>query len=165
MRPAVALVTGANKGIGFAQVSQNQLCHTDEVKQNKKLQNAKFVMADTTPLGIQANVTLKTNFFATRDMCNVFLPIIKPGGQIVNVSNEMGLVALSRCSPELQARSEAMTFILHRKTLHMGSPKLDGSGLTWLDQMQPSHQMRAPSLQWPKEPHGQFVLEKKVQPW
>uniref|UniRef100_A0A9J7XL57 Uncharacterized protein n=1 Tax=Cyprinus carpio carpio TaxID=630221 RepID=A0A9J7XL57_CYPCA len=75
-----------------------------------------MAVADTTPLGIQANVTLKTNFFATRDMCNVFLPIIKPGGQIVNVSNEMGLVALSRCSPELQARSEAMTFILHRKS-------------------------------------------------
>lgn len=38
-------------------------------------------MADTTPFGTQADVTLKTNFFATRDMCNVFLPIIKPGGR------------------------------------------------------------------------------------
>uniref|UniRef100_A0A8C1QFC5 Carbonyl reductase 1 n=1 Tax=Cyprinus carpio TaxID=7962 RepID=A0A8C1QFC5_CYPCA len=146
-RSPVALVTGANKGIGFAVV--------------------RSLLADTTPLGIQANVTLKTNFFATRDMCNVFLPIIKPGGQIVNVSNEMGLVALSRCSPELQARSEGSTQSevgLERRSSAMPAVQ-DGSGLTWLDQMQPSHQMRAPSLQWPKEPHGQFVLEKKVQPW
>lgn len=38
-------------------------------------------VADKTPFGIQADVTLKTNFFATRDMCNEFLPIIKPGGE------------------------------------------------------------------------------------
>lgn len=40
-----------------------------------------MTVADTTPFGIQADVTMKTNFFATRDMCNVFLPIIKPGGK------------------------------------------------------------------------------------
>lgn len=63
-----------------------------------------FKMADTTPFGIQAEVTLKTNFFATRDMCNTFMPIIKPGGRVVNVSSVMGAMALGRCSPELQAR-------------------------------------------------------------
>lgn len=40
-----------------------------------------MAVADTTPFGIQADVTLKTNFFATRDMCNEFLPIIKPRGK------------------------------------------------------------------------------------
>lgn len=40
-----------------------------------------MAVADTNPFGIQADVTLKTNFFATRDICNVFLPIIKPGGE------------------------------------------------------------------------------------
>lgn len=63
-----------------------------------------FKMADTTSFGIQADVTLKTNFFATRDMCNVFLPIIKPGGRLVNVSSMMSSMALGKCSPELQAR-------------------------------------------------------------
>ena len=38
-------------------------------------------VADTTQFGTQAEVTLQTNFFATRDMCNEFLPIIKPGGR------------------------------------------------------------------------------------
>lgn len=90
-----------------------------------------MTVADTTPFKTQADVTLKTNFFATRDMCNVFLPIIKPGGEsyaivllqnllvwfiafiyilyiftgrVVNVSSMMGSMALARCSPELQAR-------------------------------------------------------------
>lgn len=89
-----------------------------------------MTVADTTPFGIQADVTLKTNFFATRDMCNVFLPIIKSGGKsrgpvllenllvlcslktllylftgrVVNVSSMMSSMALGRCSPELQAR-------------------------------------------------------------
>ncbi|XP_028837310.1 carbonyl reductase [NADPH] 1 [Denticeps clupeoides] len=63
-----------------------------------------FKMADTTPFEIQAEVTLKTNFFANRDVCNVFLPIIKPGGRVVNVSSIMGSIALGKCSPALQAR-------------------------------------------------------------
>ncbi|KAJ8388524.1 hypothetical protein AAFF_G00132380 [Aldrovandia affinis] len=63
-----------------------------------------FKMADTTPFAIQAKVTLKTNFFATRDLCNEFLPIIKAGGRVVNVSSVMSSIALKRCGSELQAR-------------------------------------------------------------
>lgn len=36
--------------------------------------------ADTTPFATQAEVTLKTNYFATRDMLTHFLPLVKPGG-------------------------------------------------------------------------------------
>ncbi|KAI5618436.1 carbonyl reductase [NADPH] 1 [Silurus asotus] len=63
-----------------------------------------FKMADKTPFGTQAEVTLKTNFFATKDVCDEFLPIIKPGGRVVNVSSVMGSIALSRCNLDLQAR-------------------------------------------------------------
>lgn len=38
-------------------------------------------VADTTPFAVQAEVTLKTNFFATRDMLTHFLPLIKAGGK------------------------------------------------------------------------------------
>lgn len=151
----VALVTGANKGIGFAIVRAlckeytgdvylssrdvgrgtaavdslkkeglNPLFHQLDINDPNSVRTARdffqekyggldvlinnagiaFKMADTTPFGTQADVTLKTNFFATRDMCNVFLPIIKPGGRLVNVSSGMGSMALGRCSPELQAR-------------------------------------------------------------
>ncbi|KAJ8246682.1 hypothetical protein GJAV_G00254240 [Gymnothorax javanicus] len=63
-----------------------------------------FRVADTTPFGIQADVTLRTNFFGTRDMCNAFLPIIKPGGRVVNITAVLACGALRSCCPELQAR-------------------------------------------------------------
>ncbi|KAM3605702.1 uncharacterized protein V6R79_003210 [Siganus canaliculatus] len=63
-----------------------------------------FKAEDTTPFGTQAEVTLKTNFFATRDMLTHFMPLIKPGGRVVNVSSLGGSWALDKCSPALQAR-------------------------------------------------------------
>ncbi|XP_060942925.1 carbonyl reductase [NADPH] 1 isoform X2 [Limanda limanda] len=63
-----------------------------------------FKAADTAPFDVQAEVTLKTNFFATRDMMTHFLPIVKAGGRVVNVSSFVGQRALTQCSPELQKR-------------------------------------------------------------
>uniref|UniRef100_A0A3P8RK32 Carbonyl reductase 1 n=1 Tax=Astatotilapia calliptera TaxID=8154 RepID=A0A3P8RK32_ASTCA len=39
-----------------------------------------FKASDTTPFGVQAEVTLRTNFFATRDVLTHFLPLVKAGG-------------------------------------------------------------------------------------
>lgn len=36
---------------------------------------------DPTPFDIQAEMTLKTNFFATRNVCSELLPIVKPHGK------------------------------------------------------------------------------------
>ncbi|XP_030298212.1 carbonyl reductase [NADPH] 1 [Sparus aurata] len=63
-----------------------------------------FKMADTAPFAVQAEVTLKTNFFATRDMLTHFLPLIKAGGRVVNVSSFVGSRTLNQCSPALQQR-------------------------------------------------------------
>ncbi|XP_074503431.1 carbonyl reductase [NADPH] 1 [Sebastes fasciatus] len=63
-----------------------------------------FKMADTAPFAVQAEVTLKTNFFATRDMLTDFLPLIKAGGRVVNVSSFVGYRALTKCSAALQER-------------------------------------------------------------
>ncbi|XP_026164758.1 carbonyl reductase [NADPH] 1 isoform X1 [Mastacembelus armatus] len=63
-----------------------------------------FKVADTTPFAVQAEVTLKTNFFATRDMLTHFLPIIKAGGRVVNVSSFVGSRTLNQCSLALQQR-------------------------------------------------------------
>ncbi|KAL1022325.1 hypothetical protein UPYG_G00025170 [Umbra pygmaea] len=153
--PKVAVVTGSNKGIGFAIVRSlckqydgdvylcsrdvdrgteavkilnseglKPLFHQLDINKSESVRLARdffkekyggvdvlinnagiaFKVADTTPFGTQAEETLKTNFFCTRDMCNEFLPIIKPGGRMVNVSSMMSSIALNRCSPELQAR-------------------------------------------------------------
>uniref|UniRef100_U3DG16 Carbonyl reductase (NADPH) n=1 Tax=Callithrix jacchus TaxID=9483 RepID=U3DG16_CALJA len=70
-----------------------------------------FKVADPTPFHIQAEVTMKTNFFGTRDVCTELLPLIKPHGRVVNVSSTVSLRALKSCSPELQQkfRSETIT--------------------------------------------------------
>ncbi|XP_062061415.1 carbonyl reductase [NADPH] 1-like [Lepus europaeus] len=70
-----------------------------------------FQPEDTTPFHIQAEVTMKTNFDGTRDVCTELLPLMRPGGRVVNVSSLMCLRALKSCSPELQQkfRSETIT--------------------------------------------------------
>ncbi|XP_020387779.1 carbonyl reductase [NADPH] 1 [Rhincodon typus] len=68
-----------------------------------------FKVADTTPFGIQAEVTLATNFFGTRDVCTELLPIIKPQGRVVNVSSVSGSMALQKCSQELQKKFRSST--------------------------------------------------------
>jgi NAD(P)-dependent dehydrogenase (short-subunit alcohol dehydrogenase family) len=158
----VALVTGSNKGIGFAIV--RDLCRQfsgdviltarDEARGRTAVQQLQaeglsprfhqldiddlqsirvlrdflrkeyggldvlvnnagiaFKMADPTPFHIQAEVTMKTNFFGTRNICTELLPLIKPQGRVVNVSSTLSLSALKNCSPELQKkfRSETIT--------------------------------------------------------
>ncbi|XP_004697001.1 carbonyl reductase [NADPH] 1-like [Echinops telfairi] len=70
-----------------------------------------FKNADPTPFHIQAEVTLKTNFFSTRNICTELLPLIKPQGRVVNVSSMASVHALKSCSPELQQkfRSDTIT--------------------------------------------------------
>uniref|UniRef100_UPI00109FBCDD carbonyl reductase [NADPH] 1-like isoform X2 n=1 Tax=Podarcis muralis TaxID=64176 RepID=UPI00109FBCDD len=70
-----------------------------------------FKVEDPTPFPTQAEVSMKTNFFATRNICNELLPLIKPQGRVVNVSSVMSVRALAMCSPELQQkfRSETIT--------------------------------------------------------
>uniref|UniRef100_A0A672HYY7 Carbonyl reductase 1 n=1 Tax=Salarias fasciatus TaxID=181472 RepID=A0A672HYY7_SALFA len=63
-----------------------------------------FDLADTTPFSVQARRTLKTNFFATRDMLTHFLPLIRAGGRVVNVSSFVSVRTLNQCSPALQQR-------------------------------------------------------------
>ncbi|CAD7693635.1 unnamed protein product [Nyctereutes procyonoides] len=158
----VAVVTGANKGLGFA--ITRDLCRNfpgdviltarDEARGRAAVQHLKaeglsprfhlldidnlqsirtlrdflweeyggldvlvnnagivFTPHDPTPPHIQAEVTLKTNFFGTRDICTELLPLVKPQGRVVNVSSIVSFLALKQCSPELQQKftSEAIT--------------------------------------------------------
>ncbi|XP_058379345.1 carbonyl reductase [NADPH] 1-like [Diceros bicornis minor] len=70
-----------------------------------------FKDSDSTPVHIQAEVTMKTNFFGTRDVCTELLPLIQPQGRVVNVSSKMSFTAHKNCSPELQEKftSETIT--------------------------------------------------------
>ncbi|XP_043730432.1 carbonyl reductase [NADPH] 1-like [Cervus elaphus] len=70
-----------------------------------------FPFSDSMPVPIKAEMTMKTNFFGTRDICTELLPLMKPQGRVVNVSSGWGFKALESCSPELQQklRSETIT--------------------------------------------------------
>ncbi|KAM7133366.1 carbonyl reductase [NADPH] 1 [Molossus nigricans] len=156
----VALVTGANKGIGFA--ITRDLCRQfsgdviltarDEARGRQAVQQLQaeglsprfhqldieslqsiralrdflrkeyggldvlvnnagmaFKVNDPTPFHIQAEVTMKTNFFGTRDVCTELLPLMKPHGRVVNVSSMVSLRALKNCSPELQQKFRSDT--------------------------------------------------------
>nr|CAB3228067.1 carbonyl reductase [NADPH] 1-like [Phallusia mammillata] len=67
--------------------------------------------ADTTPFATQAKVTLQTNFFGTLNACKILMPIVKPGGRVVNVSSFVSKSTLQKCSGELQKiyRSDTIT--------------------------------------------------------
>lgn len=68
-----------------------------------------FKVNDPTPFHIQAEVTMKTNFFGTRNVCTELLPLMKPQGRVVNVSSMVSLRALKNCSPELQQKFRSDT--------------------------------------------------------
>lgn len=68
-----------------------------------------FKVADTTPFSSQAEITIKTNYFGTRDVSNELLPLIKANGRVVNVSSMVSPSALGKCSPELQERFRSNT--------------------------------------------------------
>jgi len=61
-----------------------------------------FNMFDSTPVAEQAEVTMNINFFGTLNVCKTFLPIIKSGGRVVNVSSKLAHMHLPKCSMELQ---------------------------------------------------------------
>uniref|UniRef100_H0X9I5 Carbonyl reductase (NADPH) n=1 Tax=Otolemur garnettii TaxID=30611 RepID=H0X9I5_OTOGA len=68
-----------------------------------------FQPSDPTPFHVQAHMTMKTNFFGTRDVCTELLPLVRPQGRVVNVSSMESLRVLQRCSPELQQRLHSET--------------------------------------------------------
>uniref|UniRef100_A0A8B9GBI2 carbonyl reductase (NADPH) n=1 Tax=Amazona collaria TaxID=241587 RepID=A0A8B9GBI2_9PSIT len=68
-----------------------------------------FKAHDTAPFAVQAEVTLKTNFFGTRNVCTELLPLVKPYGRVVNVSSMAGGLALGKCSRELQQKFRSNT--------------------------------------------------------
>ncbi|XP_075053326.1 carbonyl reductase [NADPH] 1-like [Mixophyes fleayi] len=106
----------------FHQLDINDLCSIQALRDFLKkkyggldvlINNAgiAFKVADTTPFGTQAEVTLRTNYFGTRDICNELLPLIKLNGRVVNVSSMVSHSSLARCSPEFQQkfRSDTIT--------------------------------------------------------
>jgi len=153
----IAVVTGANKGIGLAIVEK--LCKTlgsdwhvyltarneerglDAVKSlkskgyapyfhqldledsNSSTQLAAFIkekyggldilinnagMAykqnSTAPVAEQAEVTVRTNFWGTLQVCEALFPLLRPHARVVHVSSGVAFMSYHKASPELQQK-------------------------------------------------------------
>mmetsp|Transcript_17446 Transcript_17446/g.27876 ORF Transcript_17446/g.27876 Transcript_17446/m.27876 type:complete len:307 (+) Transcript_17446:3-923(+) len=59
--------------------------------------------SDPTPFQQQAEPTMKTNFYGTLDVCDALIPLMRKGGNIVNVASRSGTSALSNMSSKMQA--------------------------------------------------------------
>jgi len=46
----------------------------------------------TEVFGHQASVTLRTNYWSTKNVCDILFPILKPGARVVNVSSSAGFL-------------------------------------------------------------------------
>ncbi|XP_052014819.1 carbonyl reductase [NADPH] 3 isoform X2 [Apodemus sylvaticus] len=92
----------------FGELVWNSLCRPGCPRTQKStclcLPSSGIKVDDPTPFDVQAEVTLKTNFFATRNVCTELLPIMKPHGRVVIISSLQGLKALENCSEDLQER-------------------------------------------------------------
>ena len=53
---------------------------------------------DPTPLHIQAEVTMKTNFFGTRDVCTELLPLMRPQGRLIVNQISMGSESIQKAN-------------------------------------------------------------------
>jgi len=51
-----------------------------------------FKQAATDPFGVQAEVTLATNYWANKAVCDLLFPILRPGARVVNMSSSAGFL-------------------------------------------------------------------------
>nr|KAG5692017.1 hypothetical protein BaRGS_027662 [Batillaria attramentaria] len=52
----------------------------------------------------QAEVTLRTNFWAVLEVCEQLFPLLRPHARVVNISSLTSGMSIKRCSPEMQAK-------------------------------------------------------------
>jgi carbonyl reductase 1 len=58
--------------------------------------------SSTAPFDEQAEVTNRTNYFGTLNVCKHLIPLIKDRGRVVHVSSQCGHYSFSKMQPSLQ---------------------------------------------------------------
>ena len=60
--------------------------------------------AATEPFGEKAEVTNRTNYFATKAVCQALFPLLAPGARVVNVASRAGTMVLKKLGPEMASK-------------------------------------------------------------
>lgn len=57
-----------------------------------------FKVSSTEPVSHQAKVTVRTNYWGTKEVCDILFPILKPGARVVNMSSSCGFLGkMDKC--------------------------------------------------------------------
>lgn len=82
--------------------------------------NAGFAFSNdsTVPFGIQAEKTNKINYFGTSSVCANFIPLLKAGGRIVNLSSRAGLLEIFRSDALRKQFAEANSIAAIDQLIH-----------------------------------------------
>lgn len=70
-----------------------------------------YKQASTAPFLEQADVTTRTNYWSTLNVCNALFPILRPHARVAHVSSMASKMAIDRCSVELRSQLKACTTI------------------------------------------------------
>jgi len=86
--------------------------------------NAGILVDSSESLGLAAEVTLETNYWANKEVCDILFPILRAGGRVVNLSSAAGWLGhLTRGLPALnitggdQGRAEQLLTTLSSPNL------------------------------------------------
>lgn len=63
-----------------------------------------FKMDSEAPFSEQAEVTVKTNFWSTLNVCDKLFPLLRPNARVCNVSSIVSQMSIGKCSHELKGR-------------------------------------------------------------
>ncbi|XP_060840951.1 carbonyl reductase [NADPH] 1-like [Rhopalosiphum padi] len=84
-------VTDAGSVAAFAKFVADNYAGIDVLVNNAAIA---FKAAATEPFGVQAEETIRVNYFALRSVCDALFPLLVPGARVVNLSSSAGRLSL-----------------------------------------------------------------------
>lgn len=84
-------VTDAGSVAAFAKFVADSYAGIDVLVNNAAIA---FKNAATEPFGVQAEETIRVNYFALRAVCDALFPLLVPGARVVNLSSSAGRLSL-----------------------------------------------------------------------